>query len=85
MFFDELTPDTSAYMIAGYAIFFLITLIYLASLFIRTRNLNEDLNTLKSVQEERQAATAAMPARRKSAQSKAGKAKPSNKKGGRKR
>ena len=49
-------------MIAGYTIFFLITLIYLASLFIRTRNLDQDLMTLKSLQEERQAAAPASPA-----------------------
>ncbi len=69
MFFDELPPDTSIYMIAGYAIFFVITLVYLASLFIRTRNLNQDLTTLQSLQAERQeAAKAAAPSKRKASQ-----------------
>lgn len=55
MFFDELPPDTSVYMLAGYSIFFLITLIYVASLFIRARNLNRDLATLDSLQQEQRA------------------------------
>ena len=50
MLFDELPPDTSIYMIAGYAVFFVVTVIYLGSLFIRTRNLNRDLATLEEVQ-----------------------------------
>ena len=83
MFFDALPPDTSSYMIAGYAIFFLITAIYLVSLFIRTRNLNQDLSTLRTVQEERQAAEAA--ARRKPAQPKPNKPKQTNKKAAKKR
>ncbi len=86
MFFDELPPDTSAYMIAGYSIFFLITAIYLVSLFIRTRNLNQDLSTLRTVQEERQASAAvATPAKRKPTQAKAGKAKQPSKKATKKR
>ena len=76
MFFDQGTPDTSIYMIAGYSIFFVISVIYLASLFIRTRNLHRDLDTLESLQEEKQApvrapARAPSPARAKAAAPKA--------------
>ena len=49
MFIQDTTPDTSAYMIAGYSIFFVLMLIYLVSLFIRSRNLTEDLTVLESM------------------------------------
>ncbi len=55
MFFDAPPPETSGYMIAGYAIFFLIMVIYLASLFVRSRNLNQDLSTLENVEAEKEA------------------------------
>ena len=60
MLFDQLTPDTSIYMIAGYSIFFVITVIYLASLFIRARNLRRDLETLESLEAEAQVPPAAI-------------------------
>ncbi len=53
MLFQATPPDTSAYMIAGYTVFFLILAIYILSLFIRTRNLNQDKTTLDSIREER--------------------------------
>jgi hypothetical protein len=49
MFFQEATPDTSGYMIAGYAVFFIISAIYLISLTIRNRSLQRDLETLESL------------------------------------
>lgn len=52
MFFQETPPDTSAYMIAGYAVFFIVTAIYLISLFLRWRNLQRDLSTLEELQKE---------------------------------
>ncbi len=55
MLFADVPPDTSAYMIAGYIIFFVITAVYVASLYVRTTNLSRDLDTLKDVQEEQQA------------------------------
>ena len=86
MFLDTVPPDTSGYMIAGYGIFFLITFIYLVSLLIRTRNLNQDLSTLKTIEEERQVtAAAAASARRKPAAAKAGRSKQTNKKAAKKR
>ena len=88
MLFDALTPDTSAYMIAGYVLFFLITAIYLVSLFVRTRNLNRDLLTLETLQEEQKVETAApqpAPSRPKASRTKSSKAKKPQKKTARKR
>jgi hypothetical protein len=52
MFIQDTPPDTSAYMIAGYAIFFVFLIIYLVSLFIRSRNLNEDLVILEGMENQ---------------------------------
>ena len=52
MFLLETTPDTSSYMIAGYAIAFGVMLIYVASLFIRFRNLNRELSMLEEMDKE---------------------------------
>ena len=51
--FIETTPDTSGYMIAGYVISFLTMGIYVASLYIRNRNLKQDIETLESIQTEK--------------------------------
>ena len=51
MFFQEVTPDTSGYMIAGYAAAFIILAIYVASLYLRNRNLNRDMEMLAEMQE----------------------------------
>ena len=56
MFILDAPPDTSAYMIAGYTIFFILLILYLISLFIRTRNLNQDLKILESMKEQSQTA-----------------------------
>jgi hypothetical protein len=57
MFFQEAPPDTSSYMIAGYAVFFVISAIYLLSLILRQRNLERDLEALDAIKaESRQAA-----------------------------
>lgn len=45
-------PDTSGYMIAGYAITFITMGLYVLSVYIRNRNLNQDLETLKSLEAE---------------------------------
>jgi len=50
MFFQETTPDTSGYMIAGYAVFFIVSAIYLFSLTIRNRSLRRDLETLEQLE-----------------------------------
>jgi hypothetical protein len=49
MFFQEATPDTSGYMIAGYAITFLVMALYVASLYLRNRNLQQDMTTLEEL------------------------------------
>jgi len=51
--FLETTPDTSAYMIAGYTLAFLVMGIYVASLYIRSRNLKRDLEVLEAIQTEK--------------------------------
>ena len=56
MFILDTPPDTSAYMIAGYAIFFILIILYLISIFIRTRNLNQDLSILERMKEQTQIA-----------------------------
>lgn len=48
----ETMPDTSGYMIAGYAITFITMGLYVLSVYIRNRNLNQDLETLKSLEAE---------------------------------
>ncbi len=45
------TIDTSGYMIAGYSIFFGVTIIYLFSLYARWKNLQRDLETLEEMDE----------------------------------
>jgi hypothetical protein len=50
MFFQETTIDTSGYMIAGYAVFFIVSAIYLLSLYIRNRSLQRDLTTLEQME-----------------------------------
>jgi hypothetical protein len=49
MFLLETTPDTSIYMIAGYAVAFGVMLIYVASMAIRSRNLKRDLSSLEEL------------------------------------
>jgi len=53
MFLLETTPDTSGYMIAGYVVAFLTMGVYVASLYIRNRNLKRDIETLESMQAEK--------------------------------
>ena len=50
MFLQTPTPDTSGYMIAGYAIAFITMALYVASMAMRSRNLNQDLATLEDLE-----------------------------------
>ena len=50
MFFQEITPDTSGYMIAGYATAFIILALYVVSLYLRNRNLDQDLSVLAEME-----------------------------------
>ena len=49
MFFQEPIPDTSGYMIAGYLVAFIVMGLYVASLYLRYRNLNRDLAMLEEM------------------------------------
>ena len=51
MFLMETTPDTSIYMIAGYAVAFGVMLIYVASLAIRFRDLRRELSALEELED----------------------------------
>jgi hypothetical protein len=42
--------DTLVYFVAGYVVFFAVSLIYLASLILRRRSLKQDLDTLEEVE-----------------------------------
>jgi len=46
------TPDTTAYLVGGYVVFFSVMLAYLASLFIRWANLQRDLRTLEEIEKK---------------------------------
>ncbi len=50
MFLQTPTPDTSGYMIAGYAVAFITMALHVASMFLRSRNLNQDLATLEEME-----------------------------------
>jgi len=53
MFFLETPPDTSQYMVAGYAIAFGVMLLYVLSLIIRSRNLNRDVSILEEMEKDK--------------------------------
>jgi hypothetical protein len=44
--------DTNGYYIAGYAVFFTVMTIYLAVLFMRNRNLQQEYELLKELDQE---------------------------------
>jgi uncharacterized membrane protein YciS (DUF1049 family) len=54
MFLQNGTPDTSEYMIAGYVIAFLVMGLYLASIWLRNRNLKRDLSMLEEMENAEQ-------------------------------
>jgi hypothetical protein len=47
---QEAPAETTGYMIAGYAIIFGVMLLYVASLYIRKRNLLRDLEVLEEME-----------------------------------
>jgi hypothetical protein len=51
MFFQEVTPDTSGYMIAGFVISFVVMGVYVASLYLRSRSLKQDKKLLEEIDE----------------------------------
>ena len=50
-FLQEATPDTSGYMIAGYAVAFIVMGLYVFSLYLRNRNLQQDLKVLEEMEQ----------------------------------
>lgn len=49
----EPIPDTSQYMLLGYAVFFIVSAIYILSLYVRNRSLQRDLETLEELGTEK--------------------------------
>lgn len=52
MFFQDAPANTTTYMIAGYVVIFGVMLIYLISLYLRQRNLRQDLELLEEMDEQ---------------------------------
>ncbi len=78
MFPLDAPPDTSAYMIAGYTVFFIVAAIYIVSLLVRWRNLHQDMITLEAIEKEnkpKEKNKPVKPANRKAAKKKTGKKK----------
>ena len=63
MFFQTATPDTSGYMIAGYAIAFILMALYVTSIYLRNRNLHQDLTMLEDMDKPRQSVVEARPSK----------------------
>lgn len=52
MMFLQVPPDTSNYMIAGYAVIFTVLFLYLASLALRFRNTRRDIELLEDLERQ---------------------------------
>ncbi len=70
MFFQDVTPDTSGYMIAGFVISFVVMGLYVASMYLRTRSLRQDQSLLEEMDNESKPAAeprrpASMPGEKK--------------------
>ncbi len=44
--------ETTRYMIAGYAVIFSVIFVYVASLFVRSRKLSQEIQTLNELEEK---------------------------------
>ena len=53
MLFQEITPDTVSYMIAGYVVIFGLMGLFIASLVTRVRNLKKDMEMLDELKKDR--------------------------------
>ena len=47
---QEGPAETTSYMVAGYAVIFSVLAIYLLSIYIRNRNLDQDLQVLEELE-----------------------------------
>jgi len=70
MFFQEPTPDTSGYMIAGYAITFIVMGLYVLSLYLRSRNLRQDMTMLEEMEDSAAKAQASLERQRQKSSAK---------------
>ncbi len=61
MFFQEATPDTSGYMIAGYAVAFILMALYVVSIYLRNRNLKQDMTILEEMEKPAQSVQVSPP------------------------
>ncbi len=61
MFFQEATPDTSGYMIAGYAVAFILMALYVVSIYLRNRNLKQDMTILEEMEKPAQSVQVSSP------------------------
>ena len=52
LFLQDAPANTTAYMIAGYTVIFGLMLIYLVSLIVRRRNLQQDSEMLESLEKK---------------------------------
>jgi len=50
MLFQEPIPNTVNYMIAGYIVTFVVLSVYVASLYLRNRNLKQDMDMLADLE-----------------------------------
>jgi hypothetical protein len=57
MLFAEAPANTVNYFIAGYTVFFTVMILYLVSLFVRWRNLKQDLEVLHEVEQRDESAS----------------------------
>jgi hypothetical protein len=64
MLFQNAAPaDTTDYMIAGFIVSFVVMGLYVLSIYLRHRNLHQDLNLLEEMDKAAQAAAASKPAK----------------------
>jgi hypothetical protein len=61
MFLQEATANTDGYMIAGYAVAFIVMALYVASIYVRERNLNRDLTLLEELDKQSTPAETSQP------------------------
>lgn len=52
MFLQTPTPDTSGYMIAGFVVSFVVMGLYVASIYLRSRNLDQDRALLEEMDKQ---------------------------------
>ena len=61
MLLQEATANTNGYMIAGYAVAFIVMALYVASIYVRVRNLNQDLTALEEMDKQASKAETKQP------------------------